>query len=214
MHARLRFILMGIAIVSVGLASAPVVTHAQTAPKLVEADFKGAVGLGLIGAELGAVIPALAGLDAPWAYIVFPVVGAAGGALAGYFALDKPGNVGLSIGALTLGMALVVPAFVVTLSATAYDGGDVETAHTRTRPAQSGYAAAASRPSQFAQVSRAENRRRKALRDEFAAGPGFVRVVDGSLALATPAFAILPGTRSNGELRFSGVSVSLMSGRF
>ena len=47
------------------------------------ADFKGMIGLGLIGAELGFVVPALAGARDTWVYIVFPVLGAGGGAVGG-----------------------------------------------------------------------------------------------------------------------------------
>ncbi|HTU61399.1 MAG TPA: hypothetical protein VMF89_23250, partial [Polyangiales bacterium] len=63
-----------IALVILGCLGPTSSTHAQD--KQVEADFKGAVGLGLVGAELGAVIPALVGVEATWAYIVFPAVGA------------------------------------------------------------------------------------------------------------------------------------------
>jgi hypothetical protein len=84
-------------------------------------DFKGAVGLGLIGAELGFVIPALAGAKGVWPYIVFPVVGAAGGAVGGYFLLEKgDGHPELAVATLTVGMALIIPAMVATIAATAY----------------------------------------------------------------------------------------------
>ncbi len=46
---------------------------------------------------------------------VFPVVGAAGGALAGYFALDKPGREKGSVAALVVGLAGVLPAILVTV---------------------------------------------------------------------------------------------------
>src|SRR5688500_414517 len=89
--------------------------------KTIPADFKGMIGLGLIGAELGFVIPALAGLHDTWAFIVFPIAGAAGGATAGYFLLEKgEGEPEIAVVALTAGMALVIPAMIVTLSATSY----------------------------------------------------------------------------------------------
>ena len=44
----------------------------------VEATPKGTIGLGLIGAELGFVLPAAVGLDQTWAFVVFPL--ALGGA--------------------------------------------------------------------------------------------------------------------------------------
>src|SRR5688500_519235 len=54
----------------------PTTAHAQTAdappPDLVDPDLKGVIGLGLIGAEIGFIVPALAGLHDTWAFIVFP----------------------------------------------------------------------------------------------------------------------------------------------
>jgi hypothetical protein len=88
---------------------------------------KGKIGLGLIGAELGFVIPALAGMEDTWAYIVFPIVGAAGGAVAGHFLIDQnfgPGEGEVPVAILAAGMALVVPTMVLTLALTAYDPGD------------------------------------------------------------------------------------------
>src|SRR3989442_15824793 len=72
----------------------------------LKADFKGTVGLGLIGLELGMVIPALAGARDAWAFIVFPVLGAGGGAAAGYFLLEKgSGHPELAVASLVTGMA-------------------------------------------------------------------------------------------------------------
>jgi len=113
------------------LASAPQAVQAQDDEEnettvregtTIPADFKGMIGLGLIGAELGFVIPAVAGLHETWAFIVFPIAGAAGGAAAGYFLLEKgEGEPELAVVALTAGMALVIPSLIVTLSATAYE---------------------------------------------------------------------------------------------
>ena len=62
---------------------------AQVEPTPVEPDIKGMVGMGLIGTELGFVIPALAGGRDAWMYVVFPIAGAGGGAALGYFLLEK-----------------------------------------------------------------------------------------------------------------------------
>jgi hypothetical protein len=92
------------------------VAHAQQLPsETIRATPKGAIGLGLVGAELGLIIPSAAGLTDIWALTVFPVVGAAGGALAGYFALDKPGREKGSVAALVVGLAGVLPAILVTV---------------------------------------------------------------------------------------------------
>jgi hypothetical protein len=81
----------------------------------VQATPKGTIGLGLVGAELGLIIPSVAGLNEVWSLTVFPIVGAAGGALAGYFALDKPGREKGSVAALVIGLAGVLPAVLVTV---------------------------------------------------------------------------------------------------
>lgn len=81
----------------------------------VSATPKGTIGLGLVGAELGLIIPSAAGLNEVWSLTVFPIVGAAGGALAGYFALDKPGREKGSVAALAVGLAGVLPAILVTV---------------------------------------------------------------------------------------------------
>lgn len=182
---------VSIAIVTFGVLVSSTSSHAQDNFKRepVPADFKGAVGLGLVGAELGAVIPALAGLDAVWAYLVFPAVGAAGGAVAGYFAIDNAGHAQLSVVALTVGMALVIPALVITLSLTAYDPeGDTTDS------------------------GEARNKLRRA-RQLAAAGPGMLRVSRGELALAAPGIALVPGQAAE-PFRVSGVSLSLFSGQF
>jgi hypothetical protein len=121
--------LLGAALVATAIALSPGHAQAQTnGTKMVQVDenplkatFKGTVGGGLIGAELGFVIPALAGARDAWMYIVFPVLGAGGGAVGGYFLLDKPDHAEAAVATLVAGMALAVPALVVTLAATAYE---------------------------------------------------------------------------------------------
>lgn len=106
--------------VAVGASAQSATDEPETSP--VQADLKGMVGLGLIGAELGFVLPAVTGLHETWAFIVFPIAGAAGGAVGGYFLLEKgDGHPELAVASLTAGMALFIPAMIVTLSATAYE---------------------------------------------------------------------------------------------
>lgn len=104
------------------LGTSPV-AHAQTGDE-VGTGIKGTVGLGLIGAELGLVVPALAGMRDTWPYIVFPSLGAVGGGLAGYFGIDQSDNSTLAVATLGVGMAAIIPSVVITLSATAYDPSD------------------------------------------------------------------------------------------
>jgi hypothetical protein len=94
----------------------------EAAPSPLKADLKGTIGLGLIGTELGFVVPALLGARDWWAFVVFPVVGAVGGGVAGYFLLEQGGGEPeLSVAALSAGMALFIPAMVVTIAQTAYE---------------------------------------------------------------------------------------------
>jgi hypothetical protein len=204
MQALLRF--FAVAVMSAGLVLLPCTTQAQHVDDTVPADFKGAVGFGLVGAELGAVIPALVGLDSTWAYLVFPAVGAAGGAVAGYFVLDKPEHVTGSVIALTAGMALVIPALVTTLALTAYSPGD-------DAPSSAGTVqrspVAASQLAQRGARPAVQDSERLRLRRRAAAGSGLLRLSEGELALSAPGIAIVPGPRS-----ISGMSLALVSGRF
>jgi len=166
---------------------------AMAEPHPLKPDFKGAVGLGLIGAELGFVVPALAGAKGVWPYIVFPVIGAGGGAVGGYFLLEKgDGHPELAVGALTLGMALFVPAMVATIAATSY------------RPPE--------------QIPTASMVRRRAVAQS---GDGLVRWSGEELALAAPNISVTTSQesprvalRTGAPRRTSGVRVSLLSGRF
>jgi hypothetical protein len=198
MRARsLRWI--GIAVMTVGLSCVPARGFAQTRD-LVPADYKAAVGLGLVGAELGAVLPAAFGMDAWWGYVLFPAVGAAGGAVAGYFAIDKPGHVEASVATLTAGMALVIPALVITLSLTAYDAESDVDEQAQAKPG--------------AQLARsAKSQQLMAARRHARAGSGMVRLDEGELALAMPGVALTP-TRPSEPWRVTGASVSLLSGQF
>lgn len=88
----------------------------------VEATPKGTIGLGLIGAELGLVIPAVSGLTKTWSLVLFPIVGAGAGAVAGYFGIDNPGQSEAAVAVLAVGMGLLVPAIVGTVLAASHSG--------------------------------------------------------------------------------------------
>jgi hypothetical protein len=106
---------IGCAIALAAVISLSTVPRTAEAQNDLSATPKGTIGLGLVGAELGLIIPSASGLNEIWALTVFPVVGAAGGALAGYFALDKPGREKGSVAALVVGLAGVIPAVLVTV---------------------------------------------------------------------------------------------------
>ena len=180
----------------VALAAVPRSAKAQLDPATldtVEATPKGTIGLGLVGAELGLIIPSLSGLNEPWSLAVFPVVGAAGGALAGYFALDKPNREKGSVAALVVGLAGVLPAILVTVK------GVREERRERWEPNQS------------IRLSKQEQR----VLELVEAGPGLLRRSRSGLRVAMPGVSVstqapidpeaarLGGLRDRTELRLS-----------
>jgi len=209
-----------------GAPLATSVASAQTAAHQVGPSPKGTIGLGLVGAELGLVIPAAAGLDDTWALIVFPVVGGVGGALAGHYLLDD-GNRTFAIGALALGVALIVPSIVITLSATAYnpdDEGGVEGSDSSGAAAGGGSGDAADDGSGDAsgdtsvEVDSGEQaalHRRHLAR----AGSGLFRLSEEGLMLGVPGLSVLP-ENARAELSFmrtnegTELRLSLVSGVF
>ena len=109
---------------SVGAAALPQRAEAQVST--VRPDGKGILGLGLVGAELGLIIPALAGVrDEWWPYLVFPLLGAAGGAVGGWAVEQNTQNdAEVDVALMVVGLALVVPTIVGTLALTAYQPPD------------------------------------------------------------------------------------------
>ena len=172
--------------------------------KEVDANVKGIVGLGLIGAELGFVLPAVAGLHETWAFIVFPIVGAGAGAVGGYFLFESgSGSPELSVAMLTAGMALIIPATIITLAATSYDPEDEPTVITTEQ-------AGTPRPRARARSVNEMARR---------AGNGMIRLSDEGLFLAAPAvIPVLHPTpaeaRQPGAIRSAELRISMFTGRF
>ncbi|MGE0786144.1 MAG: hypothetical protein AB7S26_10675 [Sandaracinaceae bacterium] len=132
--------ILAVQAVDVGSASAQCPMGAPLCNQ-VGADGKGILAGGILGAEIGFMIPAIfvgAGVrefDEAWAFIVFPVAFAAGGAVAGYFALEDPttmdaagmvtqrGFPEVAVALLAVSIALIVPTFVGVLALTAYNPG-------------------------------------------------------------------------------------------
>lgn len=115
------------------VTSAALLTHAsdasaQTAGNVqyVTPTGKGITGCALLGAEAVALVEAAAGVQARWAYIVGPVLGAGAGAVGGYFLEDAGAGgtdttlTGLAVGSLVLGLGLVVPTVIAYVNATNY----------------------------------------------------------------------------------------------
>jgi hypothetical protein len=198
-----RFVLALALVLAADVLSHAERAHAQMGAQ-VEGTPKGTIGLGLIGAELGLIIPVSAGLDETWSLLVFHVVGGAAGALGGYFGFDRQsGNTfrGLSIGSLVLGMGMIIPTIVITVGKTRYNEDDLN--DDREDAAED-----------------AAEEQAALLREEIAAGPGLLRFTGGRLRLSMPGVEVLPlatagqvaafGQPSSGtEIRFT-----LLSGAF
>ncbi len=124
------------AITLAGIAGSVILTHAteasaQTASNVhqVTPTAKGIIGCALLGAETVTLIQAAAGARPRWAYIVFPLLGAAAGGVGGYFlesaaetdnASGSTTLTALSVGSLVLGLGLVVPSVIAYVNATSY----------------------------------------------------------------------------------------------
>jgi hypothetical protein len=88
--------------------------YAQEQGDTIKGDIAGAVGLGLLGAEVGLLLTPTFNLqDHWWAWVLLPAVGAAGGAVAGVFAFEpRSPEPAVTISILGAGMLLAVPAAV------------------------------------------------------------------------------------------------------
>lgn len=104
-------------------ASAQTCTGSACTP--VRPDGKGIIGLGLLGGEIGLIVPAIiqnaAHTNEWWPYLVFPLVGIGAG-IGGGYALEQATqnqpevDVGILIGA----MVLIIPTIVGTLALASY----------------------------------------------------------------------------------------------
>ena len=86
----------------------------------VSSTGKGIVGVGLLGAEAVTITESLIGVHEPWAYIIGAIVGAGGGAVGGHFVEQGSNDGRAPMYCLAGGMALIIPALVLTLNATRY----------------------------------------------------------------------------------------------
>jgi hypothetical protein len=97
------------------------VTYASNAAAdEVSPNGKGTVGGALLGGEVVVIVEAIAGVHKTWAYGVGAAVGAVGGGIGGYFIEQGSSDGRIPVAMLAGGMALVIPALVLTLNATRY----------------------------------------------------------------------------------------------
>jgi len=81
---------------------------------------KGIAGGALLGAEAVTIVESLADVRAGWAYAVGGIVGAGAGGVGGYFVEQGSNDGRAPVYLLAGGLALVIPAIVLTLNATRY----------------------------------------------------------------------------------------------
>jgi hypothetical protein len=81
---------------------------------------KGIAGGGLLGAEVVMIVEALVGVRSGWAYVIGGVLGAGAGAGGGYAIEHSSTDGKVPTYMLAGGLALVIPAIVLTLNATRY----------------------------------------------------------------------------------------------
>jgi hypothetical protein len=86
----------------------------------VSPDGKGIVGGGLLGAELVTIVEGIADVHSGWAYGIGAIVGAGGGAVGGYFVEQQSSDGKVPTYLLAGGLALIIPAIVLTLNGTRY----------------------------------------------------------------------------------------------
>ncbi|HRH00961.1 MAG TPA: hypothetical protein PLR99_32180 [Polyangiaceae bacterium] len=98
------------------MAYAPEAHAEEVSPKA-----KGIIGGALLGAELVVVTEAIIGVRSPMAYGVGAGLGAVAGGFAG-FGVEKANSGAASVVMLAGGIALIIPALVVTLNATSFQG--------------------------------------------------------------------------------------------
>jgi hypothetical protein len=81
---------------------------------------KGIAGGALLGAETVSIVEALIGVRSGWAYAIGAIVGAGGGGVGGYFVEQGSTDGKAPTYMLAGGLALIIPAVVLTLNATRY----------------------------------------------------------------------------------------------
>ena len=117
MHAKKKLAsLAALAALVAGVVSVPRTAHAEP----VTPTAKGAVGGGLLGAEIVVFGEALVGVHKTAWYLIGAGVGAAGGAVGGYFIEQSVSDGRIPAYILAGGLAALIPAVVVALDATRY----------------------------------------------------------------------------------------------
>jgi hypothetical protein len=102
-----------------GVAALTVGAHDARADE-VSPTGKGITGGALLGAEAVTIVESLAGVQKPWLFVLGAVGGAAAGGVGGYFVEQGSSDGRVPVYMLAGGLALIIPAVVLTLNATRY----------------------------------------------------------------------------------------------
>ncbi len=200
----------------------------------VGADGKGLLGGGILGAEIGFMTTALivnAGareIDQWWAWILFPAVGAAGGAIAGYYGLEDPnmqeGFPEVAVAVFAISMALIVPTFVGVLALTAYNpgpdtGGSGATGDEDESAEDTGELPPDENEAAPADEAQPDAETQSAMQRVLAGGPGMLRFDRGRVLLGVPmvsaADSYTQEERAHMRLPFSAdLRIPVVSGTF
>ena len=113
---RLLISSLTIALVAATNVGSESVAHAEE----VSSTGKGIVGGALLGAEIVTMTEAIIDVRAPWLYAVGGGVGAVGGGIGGYFVEQASSDGRAPLYMLGGGLALLIPAVVLTLNATRF----------------------------------------------------------------------------------------------
>jgi hypothetical protein len=113
---RLAVVASALAVGSAALLAPSREAHADQ----VNSTGKGITGGALLGGEVVVIIESIAGVTSTWPYIVGGLAGAAGGGIGGYFVEQNSSDGRAPMYMLAGGMALIIPAVVLTLNATRY----------------------------------------------------------------------------------------------
>ena len=111
--------------VSIGLAGASTLGGERVASAdEVSPHGKGIVGGGLLGADVVTGTMGIIGVHNPWVYVIGGAVGAGGGAVGGWAVENASGDGRAPMYMLAGGLALIIPAVVLTLDATRFRPSD------------------------------------------------------------------------------------------
>lgn len=186
--------LAAIAAFAFALTSAPSEARAQTSTAVgVNPMGKGTAGGILLGGEVVCITLGAVGVEKGWPYLAFGGLGMVGGGVGGYF-VDKATSTAPSTGEPSLymlagGLALVIPALVLSLNATAYKPPETDR---QSEPVNNEPSKDAPKPGR-APGARSFQLPKVALRPQLPHIPvSLFDLYQGKIALGLPAFEVRP----------------------